>query len=425
MIAEMKTTDVHPPLHHAILWVTVRIFGTSEVAVRLPSLVAGVALVPVLFWVGTTLFDRRTGWIAAILAAIAPFCVWYSQEARMYSQFMLFAALAIGFQVLAVRRGRWYDWALYAVSTALLFWTQYFGIMPILVQQAAFGWAVWHARREPDTWRRLARGWVLSSLLVVVLVLPIISVLQGQLAAYGNRGVGLAPSQAGAGSSAIGGTISVYSVGANLIWAFLGYHADGPMVQIAALWPLLMLLAFVMLGRGRSGPSLLLLGLVVVPMGTLFAIGSLRSDLFELRYFSGAVPAMLLLAARVVTATTARKAAVTRRRVRADRGDGARPRRPAAQRRQPPPVRLQGRLRPHRGRRRARRHRAVRTGLPLGGRRLLRPRPHAPRRRHPRAARRPGVGRRDRTGAQREEHGGAARHRAGPSSRRPARSPSA
>ncbi|HEU4841361.1 MAG TPA: glycosyltransferase family 39 protein [Ilumatobacteraceae bacterium] len=311
MIAEMKTTDVHPPLHHAILWVTVRIFGTSEVAVRLPSLVAGVALVPVLFWVGRTLFDRRTGWIAAMLATIAPFCVWYSQEARMYSQFMLFAALAIGFQVLAVRRGRWYDWALYGVSTALLFWTQYFGIMPILVQQAAFGWAVWHARRDPVRWRRLARGWALSSLLVVVLVLPIVSVLQGQLAAYGNRGAGLAPSQAGAGSSAIGGTISVYSVGANLIWAFLGYHADGPMVQIAALWPLLMLLAFVMLGRGRSGPSLLLLGLVVVPMGTLFAIGSLRSDLFELRYFSGAVPAMLLLAARVVTATTARKAAVT------------------------------------------------------------------------------------------------------------------
>ena len=34
------------------------------------------------------------------------------------------------------------------------------------------------------------------------------------------------------------GTISIYAVGANLIWAFLGYHADGPMVQIAALWPL-------------------------------------------------------------------------------------------------------------------------------------------------------------------------------------------
>jgi len=310
MLADMRSTDVHPPLHHAILWVTVRLLGTSEVAVRMPSLLAGVALVPVMCWVGRTLYDRRTGWIAAALATIAPFCVWYSQEARMYSQFMLFAALAIGAQVLAVRRGRWYDWGLYAVSTALLFWTQYFGIMPILVQQAAFGWALWQGRRDRARTSRLARGWVLSSLVVAVLILPMIPILQAQLAAYGNRGVGLAPSQAGAGSSVIGGTISVYAVGANLIWAFLGYHADGPMVQIAALWPLLMLLAFVMLGRGRSGPSLLLLALVAVPMGTLFAIGSLRNDLFELRYFCGAVPAMLLLAARVVTATTVRRAAV-------------------------------------------------------------------------------------------------------------------
>ena len=311
MLADMRTTDVHPPLHHAVLWVTVRLFGTSEVAVRLPSLLAGVALVPVMFWVGRTLYDRRTGWIAAILAAIAPFCVWYSQEARMYSQFMLFAAVAIGAQVLALRRGRWYDWGLYAVSTALLFWTQYFGIMPILVQQAAFGWAIWQARRDRGRGARASpAAGLLSALVIVVLILPMVPILQAQLAAYGNRGVGLAPSQAGAGSSVIGGTISIYAVGANLIWAFLGYHADGPMVQIAALWPLLMLLAFVMLGRGRSGPSLLLLGLVAVPMGTLFAIGSLRNDLFELRYFSGAVPAMLLLAARVVTATTVRRAAV-------------------------------------------------------------------------------------------------------------------
>ena len=273
-----------------------RTFGTSEFAVRLPSLIAGVALVPAMYWVGKVVFDRRTGWIAAVLATIAPFCVWYSQEARMYSQFMLFAALAIGAQVLAVRRGRWYDWALYAVSTALLFWTQYFGIMPIVVQQLGFGWAIWQARHRRHEWRRIAKGWAADARRHRRDGGAGLPILQTQYAAYANRGIGLIPSQAGAGSSTIGGTISIYSVGANLIWAFFGYHADGAMVQIAALWPLLMLLAFVMLGRGRSGPSMLLLGLVVVPMAALFAIGSRRSDLFELRYFCGSVPAMLLLA---------------------------------------------------------------------------------------------------------------------------------
>ena len=80
-------------------------------------------------------------------------------------------------------------------------------------------------------------------------------------------------------------------------------------MQIAAFWPLLMLLALLLLGRGRSGSSVLLLGLVVVPMAALFLVGSMKRDLFELRYFSGAVPAMLLLGARLVTSTTRRRLA--------------------------------------------------------------------------------------------------------------------
>ena len=120
MLADMRNTDVHPPLHHALLWVTVRVFGTSELAVRLPSLLAGAALIPVMGWVGRVLYDRRTGWVAAGLAAIAPFCVWYSQEARMYALFMLLAAVAVGAQVQAIRRGRTGDWVLYGVTTAAM-----------------------------------------------------------------------------------------------------------------------------------------------------------------------------------------------------------------------------------------------------------------------------------------------------------------
>src|SRR6185503_12703607 len=89
MITRIAAGDLHPPLHHSLVWISIRLFGTSEFAVRLPSLIAGVALVPVLFWVGRVCFDRRTGWVAATLAAVAPFGVWYSQEARMYSLFML------------------------------------------------------------------------------------------------------------------------------------------------------------------------------------------------------------------------------------------------------------------------------------------------------------------------------------------------
>jgi hypothetical protein len=310
MIADVRVSDVHPPLHHAILWLDVRLFGTSEFAVRLPSLVAGVMLVPALRWVGEVVYDRRTGWIAACLAAIAPFCVWYSQEARMYSLFMLFATIAVGAQVQALRHGRRTDWLLYSGATAALMWTQYFAVLPIAVQQLAFAVVAWRRRRDRRALARFGRSWVVSAALVVAALLPLLPILHDQWASYSDRSSGLVPGQAGAASSTLGDSISIYAVLANLIWAVWGYHADATMVQIAALWPLLMLLGLVLLGRGRSGRSVLLFGLVVVPLAALFAIGSTKRDLFELRYFSGAVPVTILLCARIVTAVAHRRAAV-------------------------------------------------------------------------------------------------------------------
>jgi O-antigen/teichoic acid export membrane protein len=301
MLADVRDRDVHPPLHHSALWLTVRIFGISESAVRLPSLVAGVALIPAMLWTGRVVYNRRTGWIAACFAALAPFSVWYSQEARMYSMFMLFATLAVGAQVRAIQRGHRVDWLLYAGTTAALLWTQYFALLPIVVQQAAFAIVAVRRRRDRRALRPYLRGWASSSVLVAVAALPLLPIVADQLAAYGTRSAGTVPGQAGAGSSVIGGTISIYAVGANLVWAIWGYHADGAMVQLTALWPLLMLLVLVLLGRGRSWRTVLLTALVVVPMIALFAIGAAKRDLFELRYFSGAVPILLLLGARLVT----------------------------------------------------------------------------------------------------------------------------
>lgn len=302
MLTDLRVTDVHPPLHHALLWVTVRLFGTSELAVRLPSLVAGVALVPALLWVGRVVYDRRTGWLAAGFATIAPFLVWYSQEARMYTLFMLLATIAVGAQVQAIRRGRRSDWLLYAASSAALLWTQYFAVLPILVQQAAFAAvAVSRRRRRRDADGRFTRSWLASAGVIAALALPLLPILHDQFVAYTERRSDLVPGQAGAAGSAIEQTISVYSIGANLIWGVWGYHADGTMVQLTAFWPLLMLLVLGLLGRGRSRWTLLPGALVAVPLAALFAVGAYKRDLFELRYFSGAVPIALLLGARLVT----------------------------------------------------------------------------------------------------------------------------
>jgi hypothetical protein len=77
------------------------------------------------------------------------------------------------------------------------------------------------------------------------------------------------------------------------------------MAQLAALWPLGMLACLAALGRKTSAASRLLIALAAVPMLVLLAVGELKPDLFELRYFAVTAPALLLLVARA-TATMAR-----------------------------------------------------------------------------------------------------------------------
>lgn len=307
MIGAIRAGDVHPPLHAAVLWATARALGTGELAVRIPSVVAGTLLVPVLFAAGRELYDRRTGFVAAVLGAAAPLAVWYSQEARMYAMFMLFATISVWMLVRALRRGRPADWLLYAVAVAALLWTHYFAVLLVAVQQVAVALAL---RRpgEGSGRRRLALGWVLAVAVLAASLWPLAGIVSDQWATYQDRGAGLqpVPAQAGAEVAGVQGRPSIYGALANGVWALWGYHSDEAMVRLVALWPLGMLGALLLLGRRGSRETKFLVAGTLVPMVVLFLLGLGKRDLFELRYAIAAVPLGALLCARAVTGIRSR-----------------------------------------------------------------------------------------------------------------------
>ena len=303
MLSYMRQSDVHPPLFQIILWGDIRIFGTSEFAVRLPSLIFGSALIPVLYGLGRELFDRRTGLIAATIGAIGPAAIWYSQEARMYPLFMLLAALSVWAQVRCVRSGSTQAWVAYTLTTAALLWTHYFAVLHVGVQQLAFLVLLFQQRGSSE-FRHLFGGWIRSLLAIAMLVAPLITIPYAQMSNYGIRDT----STAQAGVAADEGE-PIYTAISNVASAIIGYHSTSTMTKINALWPLGMLGALLMLGRGRTRSTMLLGALVAIPLAVLFVVGLKRNDVFELRYFAGAVPVIALLLARAVTLGTKRKVA--------------------------------------------------------------------------------------------------------------------
>jgi uncharacterized membrane protein len=311
MLANLRETDNHPPLFFLVLWAAVRVLGSSsEQAVRVSSLVAGTLLIPALFITGRELFGRRTGLLAAALATIAPLLIWYSQESRPYAMFMLFATLAVWAQVRVVREGRARYWVAYGALTIALVYTHYFAVIPIAIQQLAFAAVAFGRARRGESVRSLLIGCWLTWLGVAVAVAPLASFVHQQIAHDYAAGLGFsgAPS-AGVTSTSVpqSGHPNVYALIANFVWAIWGYHADSTMLRIAALWPLLMLLVLALLGRGRSRTSVLVCALAVLPALALMLIGFKKRELFEVRYFSGAVPMLILLCARTVVRSSARR----------------------------------------------------------------------------------------------------------------------
>ncbi len=92
------------PLYHAAAWPLVRLAETGFM-LRLPAAVAGAFTVPLLGIFAGRLWGREAGRLAALLACVSPFLIWYSQEARGYS-FVMFFATASGLVLMdAMRHG--------------------------------------------------------------------------------------------------------------------------------------------------------------------------------------------------------------------------------------------------------------------------------------------------------------------------------
>ena len=88
----------------------------SEVALRIPSLLAGVGSIIIISLCGVLCFGTRTGIIAAILTALHPWHIRYSTEARSYGMVLLFSAIILLSLVLAIREGRWRWWLLFSFN---------------------------------------------------------------------------------------------------------------------------------------------------------------------------------------------------------------------------------------------------------------------------------------------------------------------
>jgi 4-amino-4-deoxy-L-arabinose transferase-like glycosyltransferase len=93
-LVQMTAQDVHPPLYYLLLHYWIDLMGATEWAARLLSVAFSLGLIAAGGLVGTRMFDRQTGLLAAGLLTLARFQVEFAQEARMYALLALLATVS-------------------------------------------------------------------------------------------------------------------------------------------------------------------------------------------------------------------------------------------------------------------------------------------------------------------------------------------
>lgn len=129
--------DVHPPLWYLVEWVTVRLFGSSETALRLPAALFGILAVLLIWQIALHLnLSPRTALVAGLLAATLPGILYYGQEARMYS------LLEFGV-CLALLEGLRKKWGGYIVGCLIAMYAQNLGVVYVGVLTLGMVWRWW------------------------------------------------------------------------------------------------------------------------------------------------------------------------------------------------------------------------------------------------------------------------------------------
>lgn len=118
--------DNHPPLFYLLLKLWGEVFEFRDWILRIPSVLLGIGVIYITYNIALKISENKTiPLVSAILAAVSPILVYYSQEVRMYILITLLAALQVYIFVCLLRKEKIWLWVLFSLVNCLLFFSDY------------------------------------------------------------------------------------------------------------------------------------------------------------------------------------------------------------------------------------------------------------------------------------------------------------
>ncbi|WP_085684551.1 MULTISPECIES: glycosyltransferase family 39 protein [unclassified Pseudomonas] len=272
----LTALDVHPPLYYVLLHYWVLLWGEGALPARALSALADVGTLLLSIKLMSLIATRRATWIAALLLALLPISVRYSQEARMYALLGFWLMGATVVLICWIRQPGKRSYAtLYVLLMTAAFYTHYFAGLCVLVH-----WLFWWQACREGPGGVSFLGWLSINGAIALLFVPWIPNLIQQFSGAANSWIEPVTIQAVLG----------------LFWQFI--VMDGT-VAPSSLWRLLplimivpcMLTILVQREKNKLRYGCLLITYFCVPVITLYLL-TLITPIFVPRYLVFAAPAL-------------------------------------------------------------------------------------------------------------------------------------
>ena len=268
-IITLVAKDTSPPLYYIFLHTWMKIFGTSEVAIRGLSFLFFLGTALAVYLIGKHLWDKKTGLLAALLTLANPFLFTYAFEGRMYAILALTTTLSVYFFLKKQRLG-------FILATAAALYSHHFSIFVVIFE---FIWRL----GEIKFWQKPIKATfknLTDFFLIGLLYLPWVYPLYYQTSLVGS-GFWLGRPT----FKTLGETISKYVVG------------SGKELTRQLTGGLIVLLLVLRKWLVDKKKTVFLLGWFFAPLLFTFVISQFFQPIFFDRYLLIAIPAATLLLA--------------------------------------------------------------------------------------------------------------------------------
>lgn len=267
----------NPPLFEIILHGWIKVFGISELAVRVLPMLFSSASVIWIYLIGRDFYTTRVALLSSLLFTFSSMQIWYAHDCRVYSLFLLLTLISFYLFFTLLKQGslsRKLSAGLVIVN-ALLIYAHYFGLFVWLLQGIIL--LAFHFRNKKLLLRFM--GIMLGSSL---LYLPQVLSLYERFSDSAAKGTWL---------KAPVGLESLY----NMVWSF----SNAPVISVLCIALLLAaLVKFLVLAKQQKmqEPVLYLCIWFIVPFLGMFLL-SYKIPMFLDRYLIYITPAFYLLLA--------------------------------------------------------------------------------------------------------------------------------